>query len=289
MPASMGRAYDEAIEQHYRKIAEDFGLTATSTMADEITRRLETEAILEFVRVALDARGEESRTRPANILDVGCGNGYTLERLLERYPDQSFVGVEKSDELRALASSRFRQEGRVTVVAGDIRNPGFAPPGSADIIICQRVLINLLDPGDQKRSLENTIAVLSDATASGPGGKCLFIEAFTRYLLKLNEARAEFELPPIPPAHHNLYLPDDFFGMPQLRPFVGSDIPPANFLSTHYYVTRVLHPVVSANKAVIRNSEFVRFFSEALNQNVGDYSPLRLHAFEKIREAPSDA
>jgi len=51
----------------------------------------------------------------------------------------------------------------------------------------------------------------------------------------------------------------------------------------------VLHPVVSANKVVKRNSEFVRFFSQALNRNVGDYSPLRLHAFEKIPTAPSDA
>ena len=287
MPASSERAYDEEIEQHYRKIAQDFGLSAASTMADEITRNLETKAILDFVQVALEARGEESHVRPATILDVGCGNGYTLERLLERYPDQRFIGVEKSDELRALASSRFRQDGHVTIIAGDIRNPEFAPPDSADVIICQRVLINLLEYGDQKRALENIVAVLHAGPAAAAGGKCLFIEAFTRYLLKLNEARAEFELPPIPPAHHNLYLPDDFFLVPRLRPFVRPDIAPANFLSTHYYVTRVLHPVVTANKALKRNSEFVRFFSEALKAHVGDYSPLRLCPFEKIREIPS--
>jgi hypothetical protein len=175
----------------------------------------------------------------------------------------------------------------VTIIAGDVRNSQFSPPGSADIVICQRVLINLLEHEDQKRALENIVAVLRAGRPGGSGGKCLFIEAFTRYLLKLNEAREEFELPPIPPAHHNLYLPDDFFLMPELHPFVRPDIAPANFLSTHYYVTRVLHPVVTANKALKRNSEFVRFFSEALAPHVGDYSPLRLCSFEKIREIPS--
>jgi SAM-dependent methyltransferase len=284
MRARTGQAYDAEIEQHYRRIAEEFGLSPASTMADEITRRLETTAILDFVRVALDARTAEERKRPATIADIGCGNGYTLGCLLERYPDQRFVGVEKSDELRALALSRFQPDGRVTITAGDVRSPDFSPPGSADIIICQRVLINLLESGDQKRALENIVAVLRDGPAVGAGGKCLFIEAFTRYLVKLNEARAEFELPPIPPAHHNLYLPDDFFLIRQLRPFERPGIAPPNFLSTHYYVTRVLHPAVTANKPVKRNSEFVRFFSEALNQHVGDYSPLRLCSFEKIRE-----
>jgi hypothetical protein len=113
----------------------------------------------------------------------------------------------------------------------------------------------------------------------------VFIEAFSRQLDTLNEARAEFELPPIPPADHNLYLPDDFFAVSTLRRLEAPEVPPANFLSTHYYVTRVLHPGLIPDTAVKRNSEFVRFFSGALRQNVGDYSPLRLNAFEKIRDA----
>ena len=45
----MKRKYDKTIQQHYQKVAEDCGLSATSTMADEITRKYETEAILQFV------------------------------------------------------------------------------------------------------------------------------------------------------------------------------------------------------------------------------------------------
>ena len=114
-----------------------------------------------------------------------------------------------------------------------------------------------------------------------PGGTLLFIEAFSSALAKLNEARAEFELSPIPPAHHNLYLDDDFFEIDELKPLGNNQLQPVNFLSTHYFVTRVLHPLHLGDRPLKRNSEFVRFFSQALKENVGDYSPLKLHMFEK--------
>ena len=275
------RPYDEAIEQHYRKVADESGLSPTSTMADEITRRLETDAILEFVRVALEERHEGEPQRPAIIADVGCGNGYTLQRLADHFPSQTFIGVEKNTELRQLAASRFQDQQNVSVVAGDIRAHGFLDDGSVDVLVCQRVLINILDPEDQLRALTNLLLALANGSPERASGKCIFIEAFESAWKKLNEAREEFDLKPIPQAHHNLYLPDNFFNVKALRPFARSDIPPENFLSTHYYVTRVLHPGLTGDSTLKRNSEFVRFFSAALAQNVGDYSPLRLKAFER--------
>jgi len=233
------------------------------------------------VSMALKGYLDAGGTGPATIMDVGCGNGYTLERLVETFPDHRFIGVEHSRELRALASSRFLQHGNVTVVAGDIRTPGFAPPDSADVLICQRVLINLLDLGDQRAALDNIISVLPTPDRGRAAGKCIFIEGFSSYLKTLNEARAEFDLPAILPASHNLYLPEKFFDTPRLRAVDASSIPPPNFLSTHYYVTRVLHPCLTANQPFKRNSAFVAFFSEALKKNVGDFSPVRLQVFER--------
>jgi SAM-dependent methyltransferase len=281
--ADQERRYDAVIRDHYKRVAEECGLSGTSTMADEITRRLETEAIEQFVAVALKAYREAGGTAPATIMDVGCGNGYTLERLVDTFPDQRFVGLEKSDELRALASSRFQRHENVTIVEGDIRKPAFTTPDSVDVLVCQRVLINLLDLHDQRKALDNIVSVLTVPGRSRASGKCLFIEAFSSYLATLNEARAELELPNIPPAPHNLYLPENFFDTVRLGPFgADSSIPPANFLSTHYYVTRVLHPYLTANKPFKRNSAFVAFFSEALKKNVGDFSPVRLCVFERV-------
>lgn len=283
----MKKEYDEIIDQHYKNVAKENGLSSTSTMLDEITRALETKAISQFVGESLRLRKAEGSTEPATIMDVGCGNGYTLEHLSNQYHDHDYVGIEKSNELRALASSRFNANDRVNILEGDIRDSDFSKGTTADIIICQRVLINLLAIKDQKKALSNIVASVKSPNACGYGGTLLFIESFANPLARLNEARSEFDLPPIPPAHHNLYLPDDFFEIPQLRPFrTDGLLMPPNFLSTHYYVTRVLHTIFTPpNKPFKRNSEFVKFFTDALNQNAGDFSPLKLYLFEKVEKA----
>lgn len=278
----MEKEYDETIDQHYKDVAKEHGLSPTSTMADEITRARETEAISQFVGASLRLRKAENPSEQATIMDVGCGNGYTLEQLANQYPDQNYVGIEKSNELRELASSRFHGNDRVRIFEGDIRDRGFTKGITADILVCQRVLINLLAIEDQKNALSNIIAIVKSPSANRSGGTFLFIECFVKQLARLNEARSEFDLPPIPPAHHNLYLPDDFFQNPQLKPLKEDSLMPSNFLSTHYYVTRVFHEIFTPpNKPFKRNSEFVSFFTHALNQNTGDYSPLKLYMFEK--------
>lgn len=275
----MKKNYDKQIAEHYSGVAETEGLAPTSTMADEITRGKETGAILNFVAAAAK-RLLVDNNRPLTIMDIGCGNGYTLEVLANSYPNAILVGVEKSDKLRELALSRFQGNDKVFILEGDIRDEHFAQDFTADILICQRVLINLLDIEDQKLALSNIINAVTGSDKSP--GSLLFIECFASALANLNEARSEFDLAPISEAHHNLYLPDDFFDTAALLPFDPSaGIPPANFLSTHYFVTRVLHPFFTANKPFKRNSEFVRFFTHALKENIGDYSPLKFCAFEK--------
>jgi len=279
----MKKEYDETIDQHYKHVANEQGLSSASTMSDEITRALETQAISQFVGESLRLRQTEGLSEQATIVDVGCGNGYTLEQMAKQYPDQNYVGIEKSNELRALASQRFRGNNGVNIFEGDIRDRNFTRGVTADILICQRVLINLLAIEDQKIALSNIVSVVKSPGVSRTGGSLLFIECFDEELVRLNEARSEFDLPPISPAHHNLYLPHDFFQIPHLRPLkADGSLMPSNFLSTHYYVTRVLHAILTPkNKPIKKNSEFVRFFTDALNKNAGDYSPLKLYMYQK--------
>ncbi|MBN1461420.1 MAG: class I SAM-dependent methyltransferase [Armatimonadetes bacterium] len=279
----MRKEYDETIDQHYKAVAREHGIAATSTMLDEIIRKRETEAISQFVSESLRISQAEGPGEQALIMDVGCGNGYTLEQIEKQHPEHNYIGIEKSNELRLLAESRFPGNDKVSVFEGDIRKTDFANGVYADILICQRVLINLLDISDQKKALENMVAVVRSPSTRRRGGTLLFIEGFVGPLARLNEARDEFNLPPILPAHHNLYLPDDFFQCTQLRPLqTDGFLIPSNFLSTHYFVTRVLNAILlPENKPFKRNSEFSRFFADAVNQNAGDYSPLKLHVFEK--------
>ncbi len=271
--------YDTVISDHYRKVAKSDGLSSSSTMADKITRSTETEAIKQFVAAALERRKQTGETGPATIMDVGCGNGYTLETLSEQFPGHEFLGVEKTDELRALAISRFESNSSVDIIAGDIRDSNLSQGCYADILICQRVVINLLDPSDQKDALRNITEAVK------VGGAMLFVECFESSLSRLNEARSEFELEPIPSAYHNLYLEDGFFDVDGVSPHSLSSYgfdQPSNFLSTHFYVTRVLHPMMTKGQPVKRNSEFVNFFSSALKPAAGDYAPLKLVVLDRV-------
>jgi len=258
--------YDETVRKHYDHVGDEYGLSPQSTMADDITRRIETDAILSFVS-STEVKGP--------IADVGCGNGYTLSRLAERFPHLNLTGFEPNSTLRKLAESRFVDGGAI-VSDGDLRKPTFNKSKNFALLICQRVIINILNLEEQRVALGNAISAVE------VGGYLLFIEAFQSGLDRLNAARQEFGLSPIPVAHHNLYLPDEFFDTPALAPYCSEDwsVSP-NELSTHYFVTRVLHEVLGAGRPLKRNSEFVKFFSNALPRAIGDYSQLRILAFSR--------
>ncbi|EPJ46634.1 MAG: hypothetical protein OFPII_18920 [Osedax symbiont Rs1] len=271
--------YDSIIADHYKKVAQLEGDNLTSTMTDIHIREKETEAIVNFIDDVIKQSAKINQTLKA--IDAGCGNGYTLKIISELFPNIEFTGIEKSQELREIAIKRFENTTNVSIISGDIRDLNFSNGLIADIFICQRVLINLLDVEDQKLALSNINKSVVNTKENGRCGYLLFIESFSSPLKILNEAREEFDLAEMKPAHHNLYLEDDFFEINQLTPYsMDNKTFPSNFLSTHYYITRVLHPHLTRDKQVKRNSHFVSFFSQALKRNSGNYSPLQLKTFK---------
>jgi SAM-dependent methyltransferase len=271
--------YDATILDHYKRVAAQDGLSPSSTMADNRVRSLETELVHQFTRKSIEAL-RKSANGPFVLFDAGCGNGYTLATLATSGFDLHFYGFEYSPELHALALRQLEGVPSVLgVIRADLRHAEWHQPRFADIIIVQRLLINVLDPHDQKKTLGNIVSALK------PGGCILFIEAFKSGLDKLNAARAEFDLDALPPSHHNLPLGDDFFESEERLEafeFDGWRVP-ENFLSTHFYAARVLHPVLLAGKKFQRNSHFVTFMSCALAPGVGEFSPIKAFGFRKKR------
>ncbi len=251
-------SYDsDLVKAHYRSEAERAGDSPTLTMEDELIREKETQVILDFFAI-LPPRLKVGQLR---VLDLGCGNGHTLSGLSKSYPPYGYWGLDFSDALSLPFDADF-----------------------FDIVNSQRCLINILDPQLQVQAVRGIHRIMSTA------GLYLMIEAFTDGLANLNKARQECDLEEITEAYHNMYLKKESFSRAveslfcrmdgaQLNSHLGPDLLPSNFLSSHYYVSRVRYPFI-AQVNWRRNTEFATFFS--FLPPIGEYSPIQGHVLRKV-------
>jgi ubiquinone/menaquinone biosynthesis C-methylase UbiE len=265
-------SYSDIILEHYRNEVEHHGADASSTMRDEITRGREIAGVHRVLEWLL-ARGQAGQ----RLLDVGCGNGYLLAAVRGWYADMQLTGLEFTPEMCGVA--RERNVRGCEIVQGDVRKLPF-PSGAFDCVVSERCIINVMDVADQAQSLREVARVLR------PGGHFLCVEAFTDGLADLNAARAELGLPPNQQPHHNLWFDKAWFERTIAGEFEQVDLaterdpslPVPNFLSSHYFISRVLYPAIT--KAEVRyNTHLVKFFS--FLPAMGNYSPIQFYLLRR--------
>ena len=97
-----------------------------------------------------------------DVLDVGCGTGVALDLLadLDVLKDGTFAlyratGLDRDEELLAIARSRFEHDDRVQFVAGDL----LAPPatGPHGLVLSSGVPFSHLEPDELEHSLTRLI------------------------------------------------------------------------------------------------------------------------------------
>lgn len=97
------------------------------------------------------------------VLDIGCGNGYYIAKIAERFPDKDFTGYDISDEFIQLARRRYESD-TIRFDVGDAH----AVEGKFDFILARLVFQHLADPEH----------VLSSIAASlNPNGHLLIIDS----------------------------------------------------------------------------------------------------------------
>jgi ubiquinone/menaquinone biosynthesis C-methylase UbiE len=269
----MTTSNDELILAHYRQIAEAFGASPRSTMEDDFVREKEVEWIGAYRRL-LSCR----HNRPLHILDIGCGNGYTAEKLSMNTSDH-FTGLDLSEDLLNVA--RARNLSNCVFIGGDVRSLPFEDE-IFDYVYTERCLINILDSQEQMNAIREISRVLKTS------GDYLMIECFTDGLANNNKARADCGLHPIAEAHHNKYLDkdhvfytaSDIFERVDMREFGEDSILCSNFLSSYYFTARVLYPALLHGTEVVRNSEVAKFFS--FLPPMGNYSPIQAFVLRKM-------
>jgi SAM-dependent methyltransferase len=240
-------------------------------MKDGVTRGRE----IDGARAVVGYLRSHAATR--RVVDIGCGNGYLLEVLRESFPEIELVGLECTPEMVELA--RSRRVPACDIERGSVCELPFAD-ASFDAAITERCIINVMDRKDQERALGEVARILR------PGGHFVCVEAFADGLEELNAARGELGLEPNVVPHHNLWFDKQWF-LDCIEPMFtivngqpGSDpaLPPPNFLSSHYFISRALYPAVT-RREILYNAHLVRFFS--FLPPIGNYSPIQFYVLRR--------
>lgn len=212
---------------------------------DRILKELEMRAILFYVK-----DGD-------NVLDVGCGDGETGERIL-RQRNVWWTGVDYSEEMIKRAQERLGS--RIALGVIDVSDIG-QYNNKFDVIYSERSIINLATWGEQKSAIVRICENLK------PGGIYVMCESFLDDLWAINSLRSAVNLPDIVPPSHNLYLDRRkvFVGLRSALEAHGVDLDDViPFASTYYFLSRVVNAALAQRqgKEPDYNSEINRLALE---------------------------
>jgi SAM-dependent methyltransferase len=260
----------EKIRSYWNDSAAEKGIDPRATTPDYWLRELEIFKIGEAL---------EKINNKKNILDIGCGNGFSTVRLSRKFTKSNFVGgdyAEKMiDKAKLLAKKLRANSARVSFEAMDVMSLG-GVKNKFDVVISDRCVINLPNVGWQKK------AVREIAQALRRGGHYIMAENFAEGYDNINKLRGSLGLGPIPLRWHNCYLNEDFLRNVVFRNF--KLIRKENFSSLYYLLTRAVYSKICQlekrepdydNKIYEVAAELTKFVS------VGDWGPLDLLILKK--------
>jgi len=255
------------IKSYWDEQAKTHGKNLAATMPDYYLKKLE----IENIKSCLD----DDRY----IVDIGCGNGYSLFEIAEKLPNSVFLGLDYSEEMIKQANKTLDEDfahlkDRVKFEVSDITNLSLKK--KADIIITNRCLINLYSEKDQVKAISN---ISKSLTA---GGKYVMCEDFKDSLDNLNKLRQKMSLEPITTRWHNLYL--------NTQKIVESTSKWLNlqkeirFSSLYYLNSRVIYAKMCQDNS--ETPDYLHPINEATYKlsssvEVGDIGPLKLLVWQK--------
>ena len=278
MSDSSKKSNDQIILDHYKKVASNHSTDLNCTIQDPRIREAEADFIIRSVEDFIESRSKE--LNKINVIDLGCGNGYLLSVLREKFPDINLFGIEFTPELFDIAKNRNLPNAKI--IHGDIRRSindfDDCDELSFDIIISERVIINILDHKEQRQALTLIKNNLKD------DGIYIQVESYFEPLVNLNRARKEMALTPIEPSEHNKFLNKYMIGFMRDRLGlceVDSSIQ-TNYLSTYFFLSRVFHQVTRPPGGKVKYSHMVDFLTEGIGPGIGNYSPILFKVFKKF-------
>lgn len=174
----------------------------------------------------------------AEVLDVGCANGFSVLAQLERKPKR-IVGLDFSPSMIAEANkvkANLTNADHISFQVGDIRSIEL-PDDSFDVVYTTRVLINLPTWEEQKQGINECLRVCRN------GGKVIISEGFWEPLALLNAMRALVNLAPLVEHDFNRYIKKS-----RLEQFLTDkeiDYENVDYTSLYYLGSRLLRELIT--------------------------------------------
>jgi ubiquinone/menaquinone biosynthesis C-methylase UbiE len=180
------------------------------------------------------------------VLDVGCGNGYTLLNLAVSHPGE-MVGLDFSPTLlagaRRLLAETAGLKARVSFEEGDVREMRY-PDGAFDVAISERCLLNLPSRAEQWQTVREIRRVLRT------GGTYLMVEGTEDGLKRLNRVRVAVGLEAIPSVSDANFSSLKFDEQELFQQLDGLfEVAEIRYFSAYYLITRVAQPLLALPRA----------------------------------------
>jgi len=214
------------------------------------------------------------------VLDIGCGNGYSTTSLAAIY-ESNFLGLDLSESMIEAAVQRskgLKLNGSIQFRVANVLDMQIEPE-SFDVVITERLLINLPTWEDQMTAIKSIYSILK------PNGRFLMMEATLQGVDKLNTLRQKVGLNPI--AHStkkNWWI--NRFNEERIGKFLGEyfHIEKIQKFGMYFFISRVIHPLIVAPEEPRFDSKINEVARKIALELDTDYDQLGHSAFFVLRK-----
>lgn len=260
----------KSIKNYWDRRATQYQLNPKSTTEDFWLR------VLEIKHIKNVLRGIKKRK---DILDIGCGDGFSTINIAKDFPNSNFIGGDYSinmiNNARELLKKTFKKTSKKNAQFQimdimDLRNY----ENKFDVVISDRCLINLPNYKSQ------TEAVVEIAKSLQKEGSYIMIENFIDTHKNLNRIRKNYGLSEIPVRWHNTFLANDFVKNDLKKYF--RIISENNISSTYYFLTRVVYSLICKleNREPDYNNNIYRIATE-IKETFETIGPIKMFLLKK--------
>ena len=216
----------EKIKDYWDDQARIFKNSNLATAPDTYYRNLEINQISEHLK---DNK---------SILDIGCGNGYSVVEFAKKFSRARILGIDYSEKMINFANQNLKKlnfgiRGNIEFKVGDVLTLSSIVDQRFDYIVSERCIINLLNWTEQKKAIIEMKRVLKN------NGQIILCENTQEGLVMLNELRHRLKLPSIKVRWHNYYLPQKKLLKFAKKHFYIEEV--KNIGSLYYIISRVVY------------------------------------------------